>query len=334
MATEVMRAVVLAGHGGPEVLELGERPLPSPGAGEIRVRVAASGINRADLSQRRGHYPAPPGWPDDILGLEYAGVVDAVGAGVTLHQAGDRVMGIVGGGAYAEAVVVPAHQAMPVPDRLDLVEAAGVPEAFLTAWDALVLQMGLEEGETVLIHAVGSGVGTAALQIARARGARTVGTSRTPWKLERARELGLDHSVLAADGEDWAEGVLDATGGQGADVILDLVGGSYAEGNLRCLASRGRWIVVGVPGGRQATLDLRELMARRASITGTVLRTRSGEERSHLTREAVRSLGPLLASGALSPVVEGTVQPHEVAEAHRRMEANLNYGKLLIVWNP
>src|SRR5690606_14502705 len=131
----------LAGHGGPEVLELGERPLPSPGAGEIRVRVAASGINRADLSQRRGHYPAPPGWPDDILGLEYAGVVDAVGAGVTLHRAGDRVMGIVGGGAYAEAVVVPAEQAMPVPDRLDLVEAAGVPEAFLTAWDALVLQM-------------------------------------------------------------------------------------------------------------------------------------------------------------------------------------------------
>jgi NADPH:quinone reductase len=333
MAAEVMRAIVLRGHGGPEVLELTERPLPRPGPGEIRVRLAASGVNRADLSQRRGHYPAPSGWPADIPGLEYAGVVDEIGPGVEAFAPGDRVMGLVGGGGYAEAVVVAAREAVPIPPTLDTVTAAGVPEAFFTAWDALISQTRLGAGESVLVHAVGSGVGTAAVQIARATGARTLGTSRTPAKLERAVALGLDEPVVAGDGEDWPARVLDRTAGRGADVILDLVGGGYVEGNLRCLAHRGRWIVVGVPGGARAEFDLRALMTRRASVTGTVLRARPPEERVLLAREAAGRLVPLLSSGVLQPVVEATFPPDQVAEAHRRMEANLNFGKLLIVWN-
>jgi putative PIG3 family NAD(P)H quinone oxidoreductase len=334
MAKGVMRAIVMRGHGGPEVLVVETRPLPQPRAGEVRVRVAASGVNRADLSQRRGRYPAPPGWPADIPGLEYAGVVDDVGPGVEDLVAGERVMGIAGGGAYAEALVVPAREVVPVPAGLDLVQAGAVPEAFFTAWDALVRQMRLGAGETVLIHAAGSGVGTAAVQIARAVGARSLGTSRTPSKLERAVGLGLDGAVGAGEGEDWPAAVLEHTGGRGVDVILDLVGGTYAEGNLRCLAARGRWIVVGVPSGRSARLDLRELMARRASVTGTVLRARAPEERALLAREAARRLTPLLASGALAPVVDATYAPDDAAEAHRRMEADLNFGKLVIVWNP
>lgn len=332
MAATVMRAIRIRAPGGPEVLELVERPRPEPGAGQVRVCVWASGVNRADLSQRRGRYPAPPGWPGDVPGLEYAGVVDEVGPNVVGCEPGTRVMGIAGGGGYAEALVVPADEAVPIPDGLGTVDAAAVPEAFFTAWDALVEQAGLGAGETVLIHAAGSGVGTAAVQIARTVGARSVGTSRTLDKLERARALGLSVSVPAGADRDWAADVLDATGGAGVDVILDLVGGAYADGNLRCLAEGGRWIVVGVPSGSSATLDLRGLMSRRASITGTVLRARPAHEKARLAAVVRRRLVPLFEQGSLEPVVEARFDPGDAAEAHRRMEANLNYGKLLIVW--
>jgi NADPH:quinone reductase-like Zn-dependent oxidoreductase len=285
------------------------------------VRVRSSGINRSDLGQRRGHYPAPPGWPQDVLGLEYAGTVDAVGRGVRSFGVGDPVMGIVGGGGYSEAVVVSEREALRVPDGMDLLRAGAVPEAFLTAWDALVLQAGLGGGETVLVHAAGSGVGTAASQIAKAVGARALGTSRTPEKLERAAGLGLERGIVAGDDGAWVDEVIEATGGRGVDVILDLVGAAYAPGNVRCLAARGRWIVVGRLGGSDARLDLRTLMERRATITGTLLRPRPAEERALLARSAERRLVPLLASGALEPVV-----------AHRRMEADLTFGKLLIDW--
>jgi NADPH:quinone reductase-like Zn-dependent oxidoreductase len=197
----------------------------------------------------------------------------------------------------------------------------------------LVLQTRLGGGEVVLVHAAGSGVGTAAVQIARALGARALGTSRTPAKLERAARLGLQVGFDGGEGGTWADGALEATGGRGVDVILDLVGGSYAEGNLRCLAERGRWIVVGVPGGSAARIDLRALMAKRASLTGTVLRARAPDEKALLAREAGRRLVPLLASGALTPIVDATFAPQDAAEAHRRMEADLNFGKLLIDWD-
>lgn len=234
---DTMRAVVIREPGGPQVLEVRERPLPEPGAGEIRVRVSAAGVNRADLLQRRGGHPAPPGWPADVPGMEFSGTVDAVGPGVERWRAGDRVMGILGGGGYAEYVVTHEDATLAVPGLLDLVEAGAIPEVFLTAFDAAFLQEGLAAGETLLVHAVASGVGTAALQLGRAFGATVIGTSRSPGKLERAAALGLEHPVLGDDA--WPERVLEITGGRGADVILDLVGGPYLAGNQKALAPPG-----------------------------------------------------------------------------------------------
>ncbi|RMH12663.1 MAG: NAD(P)H-quinone oxidoreductase [Gemmatimonadetes bacterium] len=327
-----MRAIVIERPGGPEVLRLVERPDPAAAAGEVRVRVHGSGVNRADLLQRMGRYPAPPGWPPDVPGLEYAGVVDAVGDRVDPGWVGRRVMGIVGGGGYAEALVTPASTVVPVPDGLSLVDAAAVPEAFMTAYDAAVLQMDLSAGETLLVHAVGSGVGTAAVQIARALGARTIGTSRTPEKLRRAEALGLEHAVHARDASGWAERVRDVTEGRGVDVILDLVGGPYLEGNQAVLAPGGRHVVVGVTGGRTATIDLRALMARRATLRGTVLRARPTAEKAALAEAFARTVVPWLADGRVRPVVERTFAPEEAARAHRLMEANRTFGKLVIVW--
>lgn len=328
--SDTMRAVVITQPGGPEVLELRDVPRPDPGAGEIRVRTSTSGINRADLIQRRGSYPAPPGWPQDIPGLEFAGTVDAVGPGVSRWREGDPVMGIVGGGGYAEYVLTPADSAIPVPKGLDLVDAGAVPEVFETAFDAVFLQEGLASGETLLIHAVGSGVGTAALQMAHAFGARTIGTSRTPAKLERALSLGLDHPILADEG--WPERVLEDTGGRGVDVILDLVGGPYLAGNQKVVARGGRHIVVGVPGGLKAEIDLRALMGKRASIRGTVLRARSLEEKVVLARAFEERVIPLLASERAQPVVDRVLSAAEAAEAHRIVESNETFGKILLAW--
>jgi NADPH:quinone reductase-like Zn-dependent oxidoreductase len=258
-------------------------------------------------------------------------VVDAVGARVGQWSPGDRVMGLVGGGGYAEAVVVHEDEVLPIPDGIDTVDGAAIPEAFLTAWDAMVLQMGLSAGETVLIHAVGSGVGTAAVQIASAAGARVLGTSRTPDKLRRAAELGLDEAVPGGD-EAWAEAVLERTDGRGADVVVDLVGGAYLAGNLACVAPRGRIVVVGVPSGSRAPIDLRALMRRRASITGTVLRSRSAVEKRVLVQEARRRLLPLLRSGRLRAVVHRHYPADEVVQAHRAMEENANFGTMTLVW--
>lgn len=327
-----MKAVVIREPGGPEVLELAEVERPEPGRGEVRVRVAASGINRADLIQRRGHYPAPPGWPQAIPGLEYAGRVESVGPEVNLWKAGDPVMGLVGGGGYAEEVVTHERTVVRVPEGLGPVEAGAIPEAFMTAWDALFRQMELAAGETVLIHAVGSGVGTAGLQLARRAGARTLGTTRTPEKLERALELGLDVGILGGADREWSEEVMRATGGRGVDLILGLVGAPYLEANLRVLAEGGRQIVVGVPGGASAEIDLRQLMRRRARIRGTVLRARPLEEKAALARGFQDRVVPGFESGALVPVVDRRYRPEEAPEAHRRMEENLNFGKLLLEW--
>ncbi len=316
--------------GGPEVLSLQSAPMPIPGPGEIRVRVATSGINRADLLQRMGRYPVPKGWPEDILGLEFAGVVDALGPEAERWREGDRVMGILGGGGYAEYVTTHGTSAVPVPDSVGLEEAGAIPEAFMTAFDVAVMQMGLRSGETLLIHAVGSGVGTAAVQIAKALGARTLGTSRTLGKLERAGTLGLDHAVPGD--ENWPERVLELTEGRGVDVILDLVGGPYLEGNQKVVAIRGRHVVVGVPGGAVATIDLRAMMGRRATIKGTVLRARPVEEKAVLAQAFEERILPLFSDGQATPVIDRIFSPEEVAEAHRVMEANANFGKLLMRW--
>jgi putative PIG3 family NAD(P)H quinone oxidoreductase len=328
--SETMRAVVITEFGGPDVLAVEEVPRPAPGPGEVRVRTSTSGVNRADLLQRMGRYPVPAGWPEDIPGLEFAGVVDAMGRRVDAVKEGDPVMGILGGGGYAEYVVTRADTLVPVPSSLTLDEAGAVPEVFMTAFDALFLQEGLKSGETLLIHAVGSGVGTAALQIAASIGAHVIGTSRTPAKLERAVALGL---ALGVPGDEaWPDEVLELTGGQGADVILDLVGGPYLAGNQRVLAPLGRHIVVGVPGGAEATIDLRALMGRRGSIRGTVLRARPAPEKAALAEAFTEWACPLFEEGRVRPVVDSILPPEGAAEAHRRLAENRSFGKVLLKW--
>lgn len=326
-----MRAFVITAPGGPEVLELRDVATPEPGPGEIRVRVRAVGVNRADILQRRGRYPAPPGAPSDIPGLEYAGVVDAVGADVEAWRPGDRVMGLVGGGAYAEAVVVDAREALPVPGRLSLVEAAAVPEAFITAHDALFTLLGLRAGERLLVHAVGSGVGTAAVQLARTAGAHVYGTSRSDWKLEKATSLGLELAIETSR-EEFAEAVLRHTGGAGVDAVLDLVGGAYVRDDLRALATRGRIAVVGLVAGRTTELDLGTLLGKRATLIGTVLRSRSLDEKIAVAEAFRRGALPRFETGELHPIIDTVLPMDEVREAHRRMESNQTYGKLVLDW--
>jgi putative PIG3 family NAD(P)H quinone oxidoreductase len=325
-----MRAVVIREPGGPDVLELREVPAPTPGHGEVRLRVAASGVNRADMLQRLGRYPVPEGWPADVPGLEVAGAVDTIGEGVSGVAVGDRLMGVIGGGGYAELVCAPAETLVRTPASLDDVTAAAVPEVFLTAFDALFVQEGLSAGETVLIHAVGSGVGTAAVQLARRAGAMSIGTSRTPEKLAGAAELGLDVGLVGDD--DWPARLLEATHGRGVDVVLDLVGGPYVAGNSRVLAERARWIVVGVTGGPKAEIDLLVLMRRRASIRGTVLRARSVGEKAALARAFEADALGGFDDGSLVPVIDRVFDAGDAADAHRYMESNESFGKILLKW--
>jgi putative PIG3 family NAD(P)H quinone oxidoreductase len=324
-----MRAIVIREPGGPEVLEIRDVPRPEPSRGEVRVKVGATAVNRADLLQRMGTYPAPPGSPSDIPGLEVAGEVDAVGADVTELSHGDRVMGLVGGGGYAEFVVAHARTLSRVPEGMSFADAAAIPEAFLTAWDAIVAQARLSSGETVLVHAAGSGVGTAGVQIARAIGARPIGTLRTPQKLGRARELGLVDGIVV-EGAKFADEVLARTAGRGVDVVLELVGGAYVAQDLLCLAHRGRIVVVGTMGGGRVDLDLTLLMRKRAELRGTMLRSRPLEEKIVAGQALQRHLVPLFESGALRPVVDRVLPLSRAADAHRLMQNNDAFGKLVL----
>lgn len=326
-----MRAVVISKPGGPEVLSMEERPVPQPGPGEIRVRVHASALNRADLLQRRGNYPAPPGAPADIPGLEYAGEVDAVGEGAGLWAVGNRVMGIVGGGGHAEYLVVHEREAIRIPQNLTLEEAAAIPEAFLTAYDALFRQLDLNMGERLLVLAVGSGVGTAALQLASAAGATVIGTSRTADKLKRAGEMGLEVGVNTSK-EDLAEAVNQATYGSGVHAVLDLVGGKLLEASLRVVALRGRVVVVGTTGGAKVEVDLGLLLRRRIHLFGTVLRSRPLEEKIALAREFSNAVIPLVSSGRIKPVVDSVFPMDAIRTAHERMEENASFGKIVLTW--
>lgn len=326
-----MKAIVITRPGGPEVLEVLERPMPEPGVGQIRVRVRASALNRADLMQRQGNYPVPPGVSADIAGMEYTGEVDGLGPDTRLWKVGDRVMGIIGGAGHAEFLCVHEREAMPVPKALSWEEAAAIPEAFLTAYDALFRQLDLRMGETVLIHAVASGVGTAGLQLARAAGATVVGTSRSPAKLERAREYGLDVMVDTSNGG-WVEKVDTAIGSEGVHAILDLVGGAYLAGNLRVLALRGRMIIVGLTSGSRAELDMGVVLRKRLTMIGTVLRARQLEEKIELARDASEHLIPLFDAGKLRPVVDRVFSFAEIGKAHELMESNETFGKIVLRW--
>jgi NADPH2:quinone reductase len=325
-----MKAIVITGIGGAEVLQVREVPTPEPRGEQVRVRVRASALNRADLMQCRGMYPAPPGAPADIPGLEYAGEVDALGPDVTGPlKLGDRVFGIVGGGGQAEFVLTHARMAVPIPPDLDFVEASAIPEAFLTAHDALLTQGHLSPGERVLIHAVGSGVGTAAVQVAHAMGCTVFGTSRTAAKLERAKALGLDHAIDTAR-EDFATAVHSLTVGAGIAVVIDFLGGSALAGNLAALAPRGRLVLLGLLGGSNAPLDLNLMLRKRLTIVGTTLRARPLEEKIAATRRFADQVVPWLARGTVRPVVDSVFAFDDVQAAQARMESNEVFGKVIL----
>ena len=324
-----MRAAVVTEPGGPEVLRIQEIEEPSPGAEEVLVEVKATALNRADLAQRRGRYPAPPGIRGDVPGLEMAGVVMVVGQRVQGVQPGDRVMGLLGGAGYAERAVLHSRMALPIPGNLTFAEAASLPEVFFTSYDALFNQCELKMGERVLIHAVGSGVGTAAVQLARQAGAITWGTAGSPEKLAKAAELGLEVGINYRE-EEFEEVVQRQTGGQGVDVILDVIGGPYYEANLRSLALRGRMVLVGSLGGSQVETSLGLLSSKRLRVHGTVLRARPLEEKIALSQQVQKHLLPLFEAGRLRPVVDRVFPLAEVAAAHEYMEANLNFGKIVL----
>jgi NADPH:quinone reductase-like Zn-dependent oxidoreductase len=348
-----MRAIIYTGAGGTEVLALRDVPTPEPGPGQVRVRIRAAGLNRADILQRRGSYPAPPGWPADIPGLEYAGEVDAVGPGATRRRPGDRVMGLAGGGAHAEYVVVHDDETLPVPPGMSWVDAAAIPEAFLTALDALTSRGRLERGETVLIHAAGSGVGTAAVQLARTMGATVMGTSRTPAKLEELRPLGLEVGIDTSR-VPFREQVTVPV-----DVILDVLGGPAFRDNLALLAPRGRLVMLGhLQGSMTPETSLELILRRRLEIIGSVMRTREHDERVRLAvrfmqrvlplfgmpRESRRSLAhPESGEAAAAPpredgekliypVVHAAFPFTAAAAAHAAMERNEGVGKIVLCW--
>ncbi|HEX9959466.1 MAG TPA: NAD(P)H-quinone oxidoreductase [Pyrinomonadaceae bacterium] len=326
-----MKAVYVREFGGIENLEIREVENPSPPAGkEVLVNVKASALNRADLLQRRGFYPAPKGFPERILGLEFAGEVAQTGENVSEFKIGDRVFGITAGGAQAEFLLTGESLLARIPDNLSFTEAAAVPEAFITAHDAIFTLGELKEGETLLIHAVGSGVGLAALQLAKARNIKTIGTSRTADKLEKCIGFGLDAAIAAAGETNFAKIIKEKNQGAGVDVILDLVGGKYLQPNLESLNLKGRLILVGTTGGAKAELNYGLVMSKRLKIVGTVLRPRPTPEKAFAARKFAEEVVPLLAGGKIKPNIDKIFKIEQIGEAHEYLESNASFGKVVL----
>lgn len=325
-----MKAVYIKSFGGPEKLEIRDVPEPlKPADGEVIVRVKAAGLNRADLLQRRGLYPPPVGYSPNIPGLEFAGEVLEAAESDADFQPGARVFGITAGEAQAELISIDRRMLAAIPDNLSFTEAAAVPEAFITAHDAVFTQGELKRGETLLVHAAGSGVGLAAVQLAKAAGAKVIGTSRTADKLERSRDFGLDEAILTGESAEFAA-ILRSKNGRGVDVILDLVGGGYFRENLECLLPKGRLMLVGLTSGSKAEFDLSMALTKRLRIIGTVLRSRGIEEKIAATARFVDDVLPLLADGRVVPNVDKVFAMEDVVEAHRYLESNKNFGKVVL----
>lgn len=328
-----MRAVVLDEHGGPEVLRIREIPTPQPGPDEVLVDVVATALNRGDLLQRQGMYPGPPvvapdGTRYDVPGMEFAGTVAALGNRVTTVKVGDEVMGIVGGGSYAEQLVTHERLLLPIPASVPLADAAAIPEVFITAFDALVIQGGLTTGRTCLVHAGASGVGTAAIQIAKAIGARIAVTTSTG-KVGRCREFGAD-LVVDYRTDDFVAAVKEFTGGRGVDVVLDVVGGDYLPRNISCTAPQGRIIQVGVMGGGPAEINLGLLLVKRIQLIGTTLRSRPIEEKVTVSRRFAAEVLPWFDLGRMSPVIDRRFAFDDIAVAHEYLATDVSVGKVLI----
>ncbi|NHC23530.1 NAD(P)H-quinone oxidoreductase [Nocardioides sp. IC4_145] len=323
-----MRAVIADGAGGPEVLSVQEVPDVEPGPGEVAIAVAATAVNRADLLQRQGFYPPPRG-ASEVIGLECSGTVDAVGEGVDQWSVGDEVCALLAGGGYASRVVVPAGQVMPVPDGLDLVTAAAVPEVACTVWSNLFMVAGLRPDETLLVHGGAGGIGTFAIQLAKATGARVLTTSGTAEKLAYCRDLGADVAISYRD-EDFVEAVRAATDGVGADVVLDNMGAKYLDRNVDALAPEGRLVIIGMQGGTKAELDIAKLLGKRGAVIATSLRARPVEGKSAICASVVEHVWPLLADGSVRVVVHDTMPLEEVVRAHELMASGEHSGKIVL----
>jgi putative PIG3 family NAD(P)H quinone oxidoreductase len=324
-----MIAIEITHPGGPDVLVAAERPVPSPGPGDVLIRVSAAGVNRPDVMQRMGHYPPPPG-ASDIPGLEVAGTIEQVGADTGAWRPGDRVCALVSGGGYAEYCVAPALQCLPVPRDMDDVHAAAIPEAFFTVWTNLFERGRLQAGESVLIHGGSSGIGTTAIQLARARGSRVFATAGTADKCAACERLGAERAFNYRE-TDFVAAAREATGGRGVDVVLDMVGGDYLPRNLDVLATDGRLVQIAVLGGVKATLNLITMMQRRLTLTGSTLRARPVADKGTIAAHLHANVWPLLDAGSVRPVIHATFPLARAADAHRVMESGVHIGKLVLV---
>jgi putative PIG3 family NAD(P)H quinone oxidoreductase len=324
-----MRAVEISTPGAPEVLTAVERPDPVPAPGEVLIRVAAAGVNRPDVLQRKGAYPPPPG-ASDLPGLEVAGTIAALGDGVNDWRVGDRVCALLSGGGYATLCTAPAVQCLPIPGAMDFVTAAAVPETFFTVWTNVFDRGRLKAGETALVHGGSSGIGTTAIQLAAARGARVFATAGSDEKCRACEQLGAERAINYKT-EDFVAVIKDVTKGRGVDLILDIVGGDYIARDLVALAVEGRLVVIGFMGGDTATLDFRRILGRRLTITGSTLRPRSAAEKGEIAAALRREVWPLLEAGTIKPVVYRTFPLDDAAAAHRLMESSEHVGKIVLV---
>jgi NADPH2:quinone reductase len=323
-----MTAIGIKSPGGPEVLVPEERPVPVPGAGEILIKVAAAGVNRPDVMQRMGLYPPPKGAPD-IPGLEIAGEVVALGAGVTRWKIGDKVCALVIGGGYAEYCLAHESHALAVPAGYSMTEAAAIPETFFTVWHNVFERGALKSGETLLVHGGSSGIGTTAIQLAKEFGARVIITAGSDDKCETCRKLGADVAINYKT-QDFVAETKNATSGKGADVILDMVGGDYIERNYEAAAVEGRIVQIAFQGSPKANVDFRRIMLKRLHHTGSTLRSRSVEDKGLIARAIAEQVIPLLAAGRVKPIMDSTFPLAEASKAHARMESSAHIGKIVL----
>jgi len=326
---QTMIAIVAKDAGGPEVLVPVERPMPTPGRGEVLIKVEAAGINRPDVFQRQGHYPPPKGAPD-ILGMEVAGKIVALGPGATRLKVGDSVCALIGGGGYAEFAVAPETATLPVPQGLSMVEAAALPETVFTVWHNVFERAALKPGEWFLVHGGASGIGTTAIPIATALGAKVMATVGSAEKAHVCRELGAVRAINYHE-EDFVEAVRETTGGNGVDVILDMVGGDYIERNLKAAALEGRIVQIAFLKGSKVELDLMRLMLRRLTLTGSTLRVQSAETKARVAKAIEERIWPLIAESKFKPVIDSTFPLKDAAAAHRRIDHPAHIGKIVLV---
>lgn len=328
---EKMKVIEVPQPGGADVLVFGERSTPEPDSEEVLIRVAGAGMNRADIMQREGKYPPPPG-ASDLLGLEVSGTVVALGKDTENLSIGNKVCALVAGGGYAEYCLAPASSCLPVPDSLDIVEAGAVPETFFTVWTNVFTRGNLSKGESILIHGGSSGIGTTAIQLAKAFGATVLTTAGSDKKCHRSIELGADIAINYKE-KDFVEEVMNITGGKGVDVILDMVGGSYVPRNLKCLAMEGRAVIIATQGGLKSEINILPIMMKRLTLTGSTLRGRSVEQKAAIADELREKVWPLLENNTVYPVIDSVFPVEQVKEAHLRMESGQHIGKIVLAFN-